>query len=131
MKVSKLTLHLDNLGIIASILCAIHCAAIPLLISTLPLWGIAFLNTVWIEIVMIGISLMLGSVSLGLSYFRNHRKIIPLLLLMAGFLLIAVGHFTGKFALEILFVPLGGFVIASAHFVNWHLTNVSARTKNG
>jgi hypothetical protein len=39
-------INFDALGIVASIACAIHCAILPLIISTLPLFGINIINNI-------------------------------------------------------------------------------------
>ena len=122
MKINKITLRLDNLGIIASMLCAIHCAFLPLVITTLPLLGIGFLADERIELSMIGVALAIGILSLGISYFRGHRRIVPILVLNIGFLSIIAGHFTSHSYLEPILIPLGGFTIALSHYLNWRYT---------
>ncbi|RZK67413.1 MAG: hypothetical protein EOO85_25575 [Pedobacter sp.] len=42
----------------------------------------------------------------------------PTLILVLGFALIATGHFSGNDFLEPIFIPIGGIVIATAHFIN-------------
>jgi hypothetical protein len=54
----------DALGITASLACAIHCALLPLFLSTLPLFGINIINNVPFEIFMILLALAIGSYSL-------------------------------------------------------------------
>jgi len=121
MKLLKSPANLDSLGITASVLCAIHCAMVPLLITFLPLWGLSFLANEWVEISMISISLLLGIWSLGTSFKKNHDKISPIFILIAGFGLIAFGHFSGNDFLEPIIIPIGGIVIATAHLVNLKL----------
>lgn len=116
------TSRLDQIGITASLACAIHCAALPFLISILPLWGLSFLADSWVEIGMICLSLLIGFWSLGTS-FPKHKKIIPMGVLLLGFVLIAAGHYFIE-NLEAVLIPLGGFTIASAHFINWRYSRV-------
>lgn len=108
---------LDQLGMTASLACAIHCAALPFIMSTLPLLGLSFLANSWVEISMICLSLIIGIWSLSTSY-PQHKKITPIIVLVAGFGLIAIGHYFME-SLEALLVPSGGFTIAAAHFINW------------
>ncbi|WP_316737193.1 MerC domain-containing protein [Pedobacter aquatilis] len=129
MKLLKSAINLDRLGITASVLCAIHCALIPIIITFLPLWGMSFLANEWVEIGMILMSLCLGIWSLGSSYKKEHHKIYPIYVLISGFLLIAFGHFSGYEFLEPILIPIGGFVIASAHFINLKYVK-SCRTKH-
>lgn len=119
MKTFKL--NLDRLGITASTLCAIHCAAVPFLLTFLPLWGLGFLADEKVEIFMIILSLCLGIWSMSSSYRKLHQKVMPSIILIAGFSLIAMGHFSGITQLEPILIPLGGFTIASAHFINLRL----------
>ncbi|WP_231459587.1 MerC domain-containing protein [Pedobacter sp. Leaf132] len=118
MKITKTSINLDSLGITASVLCAIHCALVPLLITFLPLWGLSFLANEWVEISMILVSLILGIWSLSISYRKEHRTIYPTVILVLGFALIATGHFSGYDFLEPILIPIGGIVIATAHFIN-------------
>lgn len=122
MKLYRLTERLDGAGMMASVLCAIHCALLPLVITLLPLWGLDFLGEEWLELGMIALALMLGSFSLGLSFFKHHRRSAPLYLLAGGFALIVGGHFLGQESLEPVLIPLGGFTIAAAHYVNWRFS---------
>ncbi|HMI01926.1 MAG TPA: MerC domain-containing protein [Pedobacter sp.] len=108
---------LDQLGITASLACALHCAALPFLITSLPLLGLGFLSNSWVEISMIFISMLLGFYSLLTSY-PAHKRITPLLVLIIGFTLIGSGHYLIE-GLEGLLIPLGGLSIAGAHFLNW------------
>lgn len=111
--------RLDQWGMAASIACAIHCAALPLVATALPLVGLDFIANVWVEIIMIILSLVLGTWSL-LVTFKEHKNILPILILMAGFLFISSGHFLWH-NLEAILIPLGGFTLAGAHFINWKL----------
>lgn len=112
--------RLDQFGMTASLACAIHCAALPFLITMLPLWGLSFLAERWVEITMICLSLLIGTYSLSTSY-PKHKKLLPLLTLITGFALIAAGHYFIE-SLEAILIPLGGLTIAAAHLINWRYT---------
>jgi hypothetical protein len=81
---------LDWLGAAASLACAAHCAAMPLLVGFLPLVGMDFLTSEQIEWALAGLSLGIGSLSLLPSYARKHRQWEPLLLFAFGAGLIIV-----------------------------------------
>jgi hypothetical protein len=68
---------------------------------------------------MIVLALVIGIYSIGLSYLRIHRQLLPLILLMAGFTAIIVGHAFANGWAEAVIVPIGGLLIAAAHFVNY------------
>jgi hypothetical protein len=117
MRQPKHSSRLDRFGMTASTICAIHCAIVPVLITTLPLIGLGFLANPWVEWTMILLALMLGFSSIAISYFKVHRRPLPIIMLLAGFSVIAAGHlFTA--ALEAIVVPAGGLTIAAAHFLN-------------
>lgn len=121
MATSKITARLDRLGMTASTLCAIHCALVPIFLTTLPLLGLEFLANGWVELTMIIASVLLGSLSLSLSYRKQHHKLLPFIVLFSGFALIAIGHYSGFSSLEPILIPLGGLIVAAAHLVNWRL----------
>jgi hypothetical protein len=108
---------LDQLGITASVACAIHCAALPFIITILPLWGLEFLAHSWVELSMICLSLIIGIWSLSTS-FPKHLKVLPIMVLVTGFGFIAIGHYAFH-SLEAVLIPIGGFTIAVAHYLNW------------
>lgn len=117
MKTLIKSAKLDQAGMTASIACAIHCAALPFVITTLPLFGLGFLAHTWVELTMICISLVIGIWSLTTSY-PKHRKLLPVVILVLGFVLIGSGHYLVE-DLEAVLIPLGGLTIAASHFVNW------------
>lgn len=122
MDFQKLSPRLDNIGITASTLCAVHCAVVPLVFTSLPLVGLGFLANAWVEWGMIIFALAIGVYSIGLSYRRTHRRIVPLIMLVLGFAIIMAGHAFTKGITEVMVVPVGGLLIAAAHFVNYRYT---------
>jgi hypothetical protein len=122
MKTFYKTENLDHLGIVASLACAIHCAALPFIITALPLLGLEFLANKWVEIFMICLSIFVGVYSLKHTY-KKHKSVFPVVVLIIGFALIACGHFAFE-NLEAILVPLGGISIAAAHIINWHYNKI-------
>ncbi|MEC8475479.1 MAG: MerC domain-containing protein [Planctomycetota bacterium] len=66
----------DLLGVIASIACAIHCAAMPMVVSYLPLLGLEFLADEsfhrWMAVICFVIAL-----AAFIPGWRKHRKLVP------------------------------------------------------
>jgi len=116
------TSKLDNIGMTASTLCAIHCALVPVFITVLPLIGLGFLANPWFEWGMIILAFIVGVSSITSSYFRINKKTLPLVLLTFGFLIIITGHLFITGWAEGIIVPIGGFTIAAAHFINYKYT---------
>jgi hypothetical protein len=119
MEKAKYSSRLDNAGMTASVLCAIHCAIVPILITVLPLAGLGFLANPLVEWSMIVFALVIGTYAIGFSFVRTHRKPLPAVLLIAGFLVIIAGHLFARGWHEALVVPIGGLLIATAHFFNY------------
>jgi hypothetical protein len=118
MNTSKIRSKLDSVGMTASALCAIHCAVVPIVLTALPLIGLGFLANPWIEWFMISSSLLIAGYSIGSSYFYNHRRFLPLILMTIGCTFVICGHTLNKEWIESIIVPVGGLTIAAAHFVN-------------
>ncbi|OOQ61566.1 MerC domain-containing protein [Mucilaginibacter pedocola] len=119
MKMLKAATKLDNIGMTASTLCAIHCAAVPVFFTSLPLFGLGFLANPWVEWGMILFALVIGISSIGGSYLNSHHKALPLVLLIIGFATILLAHIFTQGWLEAVIVPIGGITIAVAHFINY------------
>ncbi|MBO0861876.1 MAG: MerC domain-containing protein [Chloracidobacterium sp.] len=115
--------RLDRLGAAASLACAAHCAAMPLLIGLLPLVGLSFLAENQVEWALAGLSIGIGSLSLIPSYARKHRRRRPLLLFAFGAgLIIAVRLLADDgLRLEAPAQAIGAILIALAHIVNHQL----------
>jgi hypothetical protein len=115
--------RLDRLGAAASLTCAAHCAAAPLLIRLLPLVGLGFLAKEQPEWALAGLSLGVGILSLIPSYARRHRQWRPLLLFAFGAGLIIVVRWLVEEGSrpETPATALGALLIAFAHVVNRRL----------
>lgn len=81
----KLRINWDALGIATSVACAIHCAFLPLFLTSLPLLGIDILSSEIFEIVMIVLAFLIGAWSLSHGYRKHHHHWLPLILFSIGF----------------------------------------------
>jgi hypothetical protein len=116
-------LNWDFLGISASVACAIHCAILPLAISSLPIFGINVVNNVAFEYFMILLALAIGSFSLVHGYRRHHRNYIPVLLFVAGILLLFAKQLWHEYQFWLL--PFAVIFIVSAHVRNFRLSRLT------
>ncbi|QEC43088.1 MerC domain-containing protein [Pseudobacter ginsenosidimutans] len=107
----------DHLGIFTSIVCAIHCTVLPLIISSLPFLGIDILESAAIEWGLIAMAFLFGFLSLNHGYRRHHQKKLPALLFCAGFAFLIINQVTDE---QILFIciPLAALLIIAAHITN-------------
>lgn len=109
--------YLDLLGMSTSLLCALHCLLFPVLL-TAGLWtGFQWIANPRIELVFIGIGVPVAGWALTDGY-RRHRSLRPLLLGGTGLALLLGGRLLPGNS-EHLLTPLGGFLLAVAHLLNW------------
>ncbi|SEW18116.1 MerC domain-containing protein [Chitinophaga arvensicola] len=112
-------MNLDSIGIGASVLCAVHCAVLPLMLTVLPLLGSHVLENEKLEYGLLSFSFAVGCFSLGRGYLRHHRRLTPMLLFAVGFALLLGGHFVidgGYWEPAIIFA--GAVGITGAHILN-------------
>lgn len=110
----------DKAGMVTSILCAIHCALLPMLLGVLPLIGLGFLATLWVEVLMVSFSLFIGIYALS-SSCAKHQRNLPIIILITGFIILISGHLIFS-PYESILAPTGGLTIAFAHFINLRYT---------
>jgi hypothetical protein len=110
----------DAWGIFTSILCAIHCAALPLLVSALPLLGVNLVHSALFEYGMIGLAFLIGTWALWHGFSRHHHRILPWMLFLGGMILLISKQVWHQYELRLLPFAVG-FIIA-AHIVNYRLS---------
>lgn len=117
-----LAARLDQAGIAASMLCALHCLSMPLLAGLLPLWGMSRLADESVEWLLVSAALLIGLYSLLTGFLRHHRRWRSLLVFAAGagMLLLARLGLEEESPLELFGVVTGGVLLATAHALNWH-----------
>ena len=105
-------------GIAASVACAIHCAITPLLISSLPLFGVNIVHNPVIEILLLGAAFVFGVYTLWHGFKKHHHNFITIGIFTFGMLLFVMHQFI-KFPYSTLIFVLPGVVaIVSAHLLN-------------
>ncbi|QDS91742.1 MerC mercury resistance protein [Roseimaritima multifibrata] len=82
----------DWVGIVASIGCAIHCAAMPFVIAFLPAFGVSFLADEGFHRVM-AIACFVIAIAAFVPGFRHHRRWMPGSIAVAGLSMITVAAF--------------------------------------
>ena len=111
----------DIIALSSSLICAIHCAAVPIVLSFSSLASLHFLHHPLIEWSFIGIGVVFVFVSLWPSYKKAHFKTKPLFIAACGFGLIALGRFDFSEIWEVTNTVMGAILVSAAHFVNWKL----------
>ena len=115
----NIKLNWDAFGIATSVACAIHCAILPIVISSLPVLGINIIHNALFEWGMIGLAFVVGSYSLFHGYIKHHRSFSAVLIFTLGFSFLILKQFFAQF--EHLFLALAVLLIITAHFYNYRL----------
>jgi len=118
----KNRINLDLLGIGTSVACAVHCALLPLFLTSLPLFGINIIHNTTFEISMILLAFAIGAFSLHHGYRKHHHSLLPLLLFTNGIILLALKQFFIEFEYWLL-IPAVALIII-AHLLNFRFCRV-------
>ena len=118
----EMKINWDTLGIGASLACAIHCALLPLFLSSLPLFGLNIIHHTGFEVGMIVLALCIGSYSLYHGYKKHHHFILPLSLFFAGFIFLVLKQFFIRYETWLL-IPAVTLIIL-AHLLNYKFCRV-------
>ncbi len=113
--------NLDKFGMSASLLCAIHCALVPLILPAMAAFGLGFLWSQEFEFGMIILALIIGALSLTRSFRHVHHNVTPYLLLGIGMAIILASKFFISTKWEFIVLPIGALFIVAAHWINWRL----------
>lgn len=112
-------INIDIVGATLSIVCGIHCVVFPMLMMAQPMLENNILFSHEVEQAIILISLIIASSSFTLGYLK-HKVSTPFMLFAVSFAII-LGIQLEFLELEILFMPIAGFLLAIAHIHNHRL----------
>ncbi len=112
---------IDVIAITSSIICAIHCAAIPIVLSFSSLSSLHFLENPYIEWTFILLGIVFVFVSLWPSYKKTHGSRKPLIFAFFGFALIAIGRLDFTELWEVSNTVIGATLVSIAHYFNWKI----------
>ncbi|MEJ4087380.1 MerC domain-containing protein [Galbibacter orientalis] len=128
MKIKNNTI--DLIALSSSLICAIHCAAIPIVLSFSSLSSLHFLENPIIEWTFIGFGLIFVLTSLWPSYKKVHHQTKPLLIAALGFVCIAIGRLNLTELWEIVNTVIGASLVSLAHYSNWKLLKGKCNNKH-
>lgn len=112
----------DALGIATSVACAIHCAILPLILTSLPVLGLNIIENEGFEIFMILLAASIGVYSLWHGYRKHHHSVLPLLIFLVGILLLVAKQVWHNFQYWLL--PAALLLIVAAHLMNYRSCQV-------
>jgi MerC mercury resistance protein len=121
---------LDRAGMAASVACAVHCAALPLVLMALPALGLAWLDSEWVDWTMVVVAAVIA--------FRAHRgglalhkKCLPVGVAALGIVVImgAICLLKGSPSMHYLQAS-GATMVASSHWLNHRLCRSCATCRS-
>ena len=113
-------LSLDFWGFSGSFLCAVHCLALPILVSIGVLGHMHLHETFIWEWMLFFVLLVIAVVSLVSSFRHRHGNFLPLALATVGIAFIFIGIIYHAHAAH-FWSGVGGLSLATAHLLNWFL----------
>jgi len=116
----------DIMGVATSVACAIHCAFLPVLVSSLPVFGINIIHNSAFEWGMIALAFFVGSYSLFHGYVKHHHSLVPVYIFSAGFIFLVLKQFFHP--IENWFLIFAVPLIIGAHYYNYRLCQRSKCT---
>lgn len=122
----------DRIGATASFVCALHCAALPLVVALLPALGLGFLASHLFERVFVVCAILFATASLTFG-FRKHQGKAAFALLLPGVVLLVMGIIINLHSsplLHAVLVSCGGSLVALAHLTNLRLGSAHVHDEN-
>ena len=122
---------MKKVGMWASLICAIHCTVLPLLLVLLPTAGVYLFINETFEYVLLGISLIFNITNICFGY-RQHKSNKAIALLAFGIFMFVVGkllhhhnqnHAKLEFDLFNVFMIFGGLLMAVSSILNEKFCN--------
>ncbi|MBK9254754.1 MAG: MerC domain-containing protein [Saprospiraceae bacterium] len=118
-------INADTAGFFTSMLCALHCSAIPVLISLGLVGTGSWLHNHLFDWIIIGIGVVIASYSLVGDFISKHRRILPLSMAAVGFLFLLIGM-VEHHGWMLVFSVVGGLLVASSHMINFRYSGSCA-----
>jgi len=128
MKIRNSTL--DLIALTSSLICGIHCATIPIILTSTTFGSIHFLANPIIEKAFIGLGFVLVLASLWPSYYKVHGIRSPLRFAILGFLFIGLGRLQLTETWEIANTIIGALLVSLAHYHNWKILRYRVNHKH-
>ncbi len=117
----NLRINWEAFGVAASVACAIHCAVVPLFITSLPLFGVNIVHNLFIEVLLLGAAFVIGFSTLWHGYKKHHHHWGTLIPFTIGMILFILNQFIHFHYSTFIFVFPAVTAIVTAHFFNHRL----------
>ena len=118
---SRTTDGVESAAISASLLCLVHCLALPILLLLLPSAAEAFVRSEAFHYVAVGLVTPFACIAFALGYIR-HRALHPALFGAVGVACLVIALFPGITETLALWLTVGGSILlVVGHLINWRL----------
>lgn len=115
----------DSVGSVGAVLCAIHCALLPVALVLLPMLSFGILASAAFEFGFVLFATALATASLWHGY-RHHRAYHAFLVLIPGLAAlwggISIHSWHDSLAMHAVAMSIGGVLVGLAHLVNMRLS---------
>ncbi|MHA8067182.1 MerC domain-containing protein [Aquirufa sp. ROCK2-A2] len=126
----KQLVTVERIGIFLSVVCAIHCMAMPLFIVFAPMLLSTFAFSGLMEWILVSSSFILAAILLFIDY-RKHQKALPLILLLIALAIKLSEYLIHQSSIEWIFGILLGLSIGLAYWVNYqHKSTCTCKIKS-
>ncbi len=109
---------LTSLGVLSSVVCAVHCLLLPVFIFLLPLWGYSLLNFISLEWGLLLLTIVLAILSALHGYFFRHCNLVPSKYFLLGIIFLLISTAFHLLYIEYIFSFIGGVILIVAHTKN-------------
>jgi hypothetical protein len=107
----------DALGVATSVACAIHCAVLPLILTSVPVFGVNIIDNHNFEYLMIALAAGIGAYSLWHGYRKHHHSLLPVTIFMLGITLLLAKQL--RHDQQYWLLPGAVLMIVTAHWLNF------------
>ncbi|HTL08326.1 MAG TPA: MerC domain-containing protein [Chitinophagaceae bacterium] len=114
----------DALGITTSLACAIHCAVLPLLLTSLPVFGFDIIQNSLFEYSMILLAFAVGVYALSHGFRKHHQRLLPLTVFSIGILLLLAKQVWHSLHIWLLVPAVVAIIVA--HYLNYRYSKSCA-----
>ncbi|MCB9234856.1 MAG: MerC domain-containing protein [Bacteroidia bacterium] len=118
MKAIDTVVKTQRIGFFLSLLCVIHCAITPLLLTMVPLAGSQLFHSPLFEFGLVAVSLIIAFFGIVRNARNGHSVFLPLAMVTVGTLCIIANFLLLPESAEIYAMTSGGLLIAGGQIIN-------------
>lgn len=112
----------DALGVATSVACAVHCAVLPLILTSIPVFGVNIIDNHNFEYFMIAVAASIGAYSLWHGYRKHHHSLLPVTIFLSGIVLLLAKQL--RHDQQYWLLPCAVLLIVTAHWLNFKACRV-------